>query len=126
MSILKDLFNPEIMFSKENPLLKTTGKTHRSIFEALDKTARLQLAFAEDLLDLNRKRFNSLYADDSLQDRLSNQTELVTEFGKRTAALAGDLQDVVVNLGSGVGQAANDLMPAAKKPGRKPTKAKAA
>jgi len=83
-------------------LFKVAEKTHRLIFESFDKAARLQLTFAEDLLVLNRKRFDALYADDTLLNKVSAQQDLATEFGKRTATWAGDLQEVAVDLRSGV------------------------
>ena len=91
----------------------------------------INLSFAKDLLDLNRTRFNALYADDTLQDRISTHQDLATEMGKRTAIWAGDLQEVAVELQSGFGEAANELFfPAAEKapaPGKKSAKkAKAA
>jgi len=109
-------------------LFKVAEKTHRLIFESYDKAARLQLAFAGDLLDLNRKRFDSLYADDTLLNKVSAQQDLATEFGKRTATWAGDLQEVVVDLRSNISDAANDLESpvAAKAPAAKAKKAKVA
>ena len=131
MTLFTHLFNPEVLFSKKNPFLKASEKTHRLIFKSFDRTMRLQLAFAKDLLDLNRTRFNALYADDTLRDRISTHQDLATEMGKRTAIWAGDLQEVAVGLQSGFGEAANELFfPAAEKapaPGKKPAKkAKAA
>ena len=131
MTLIAVLFNPEVLFSKKNPFLKASEKTHRIIFESFDRTMRLQLTFAKDLLDLNRTRFNALYADDTLQDRISTHQDLATEMGKRTAIWAGDLQEVAVELQSGFGEAANELFfPAAEKapaPSKKPAKkAKAA
>jgi hypothetical protein len=102
MTEFTDLFKPEIIFSKENPLLRTAEKTHRLIFESYDKAARLQLTFAGDLLDLNRKRFDALYADDTLLNKVSAQQDLATEFGKRTVTWAGDLQEVAIDLRSGI------------------------
>ena len=81
-------------------LFKVAEKAHRLIFESYDKAARLQLTFAGDLLDLNRKRFDALYADDTLLNKVSAQQDLATEFGKRTATWAGDLQEVAVDLRS--------------------------
>lgn len=109
MSKITDMFDLEDLFSKENPFLKSVEKTHGQIFESIDKTARLQLAFAGDLLDLNRKRFEALYTSDNLADAVSAHQDLATEIGKRTASLAGDLQEVVVDLQSSVSKA-----PAAK------------
>ena len=83
-------------------LFKVAEKTHRLIFESFDKAAHLQLAFAGDLLDLNRKRFEALYADDTLLNKVSTQQDLATEFGKRTATWAGDLQEVAVDLRSNI------------------------
>ena len=83
-------------------LFKVAEKTHRLIFESFDKAAHLQLAFAGDLLDLNRKRFEALYADDTLLNKVSTQQDLATEFGKRTATWAGDLQEVAIDLRSNI------------------------
>ena len=83
-------------------LFKVAEKTHHLIFESFDKAARLQLAFAGDLLDLNRKRFDALYADDTLLNKVSAQQDLATELGKRTVTWAGDLQEVAVGLRSNI------------------------
>jgi hypothetical protein len=128
MTQFKDLFNPEIIFSKKNPFLKATEKTHRLVFESFDRAARLQLGFAGDLLDLNRKRIDALYAGDTLLEKVSAQQELATEIGKRAVTWVGDLQEIAVDLRSDIGNAANDLVfpVAAKAPATKAKKAKAA
>ena len=54
MSQISDFFKPETFFSRDNLFLQSAEKTHRLVFETLDKTARLQLSLAEDLLDLIR------------------------------------------------------------------------
>ncbi len=121
MTQLTDLFNPETMFSSENPFLKTAKKTHLQMADSFDKAARLQLSFAEDLLNLNRKRIDALYAGDSFADTVSVHQDLATELGKRAATLAGDLKEVVVDLQSSVTGAANDTV----SPAANETKAKA-
>jgi len=128
MTEISNLFKPEVIFSKENPFLKSAEKTHHLLFETFDKAARLQLDFAEDLLDLNRKRFDALYAGDNWQDKVSAQQDLATEIGKRAATWAGDLQEVAAELQNGVSEAANELVSpvAAKAPAKKAKKAKAA
>ena len=83
-------------------LIKVAEKTHRLIFESFDKAARLQLTFAGDLLNLNRKRFDTLYADDTLLNKVSAQQDLATELGKRTVTWAGDLQEVAIDLRSNI------------------------
>jgi hypothetical protein len=109
MSGIIDMFDPEVLFSKENPFLKYSGKTHHLIFEAFDKTARLQLSYMEDLVNMNRKRFHGLYAGDSLPDKITAHQQLATEMGKRTATWAGDLQEVIIDLQSGAIDAAIGL-----------------
>ncbi len=127
MTQLTDLFNPEIMFSSENPFLKTAKKTHLQIADSFDKAARLQLSFAEDLLNLNRKRIDALYAGESFADTVSAHQDLATELGKRTATWAGDLKEVAVDLQSGVTGAASDLVsPAANETRAKAPKSKKA
>ena len=128
MTQFTDLFNPEIMFSSETPFLQTAKKTHLQIADSFDKAARLQLSFAEDLLNLNRKRIDALYAGESFADTVSAHQDLATELGKRTATWAGDFKEVVVDLQSGVAGAANDLIsPAANQTkAAKSKKAKAA
>jgi len=114
MSQISDFFKPETFFSRENLFLRSAEKTHRLVFETLDKTARLQLSLAEDLLDLNRERFEMLYARQSLTDLFSAQQSLATELGKRAARYAGDLQEVVSEIQLGAAEAANELGAAAK------------
>ena len=114
MTQITDLLKPETLFSRDNPFLKSAEKTHRLIFETLDKTARLQLAFAEDLLDINRERFESLYERQSLTDLFTAQQNIATELGKRTARYAGDLQEVVSTMQAGATDAANELATSAK------------
>jgi len=106
---IREFFNPETFFSRDNPFLKSAEKTHRLIFETLDKTARLQLALAEDLLDINRERFELLYARQSLTEAITAQQNLVVELGRRTARYAGDLQEVVTGMQVGASEAANDF-----------------
>jgi hypothetical protein len=127
MNQLTDLFNPEIMFSSENSFLQTAKKTHLQFADSFDKAARLQLSFAEDLLNLNRKRIDALYAGESFADTVSAHQDLATELGKRTATWAGDLKEVVVDLQSGVTGAASDLVsPAANETRAKAPKSKKA
>jgi len=114
MSQISDFFKPETFFSRDNLFLKSAEQTHRLVFETLDKTARLQLALAADLLDLNRQRFETLYARQSLTDLFTAQQNLATELGKRAARYAGDLQDVVTDIQAGAAEAANELGTAAK------------
>jgi hypothetical protein len=109
MNQFTDFFKPEALFSRENPFLKSVEKTHRLVFETLDKAARLQVCFAEDLLDINRERFESLYSGQSLSDVFTAQQNIVTELGKRTARYAGDLQEVVTSMQADATEAANEL-----------------
>jgi len=110
MGQFSDFFNPKVIFSTENPFLKTAKKAHLQLVDSFEKAARLQLSFAEDLLDLNRKRINVLYSGESFSDLTSAQQDIITEVGKRTATWAGDLREVVVDYQSGLADAANDLI----------------
>ncbi len=128
MTQFADLFKPEVLFSNDNSFLKSAQKAHRLFAESFDKAARMQLSFAEDLLDINRKRIDALYAGESFMDTVSAHQDLATEIGKRASAYAGDLREAVVDFQSNVTGAANDLVsPAtAKTPAAKGKKAKAA
>lgn len=103
------MFDPQILFSKDNPFLRTATKTHRLVFKAFDRTARLQLGYVEDLVNMNRKRFNTLYSDESLPNKLNAYQALGTEIGKRTAVWAGDLQEVFIDLQTGLSETALEL-----------------
>ena len=126
MTQFSDYFKPETLFSRENPFLKSAEKTHRLVFETLDKTARVQLAFAEDLLDINRERFESLYEGRTLTDLWTAQQNLASELGKRAAKYAGDLQEVVTSMQAEVAEAANELDAEIEPKARKPKSKKAA
>ena len=120
MTQFTDYFKPEVLLSRENPFLKTAAAAHRAVFDTLDKAARVQLAFAEDLLDLNRERFELLYAGKSFTETLDAQQDLLMEMGKRSVRYAGDLQDIATSLGTGLkGAAADAANEAAAGAGRK-------
>ena len=120
MTQFADYLKPEVLFSRDNPILKSAIATHRAMFDTLDRTARLQLAFAEDLLDINRERFELLYAGKSLTESLGDQQDLIVKLGRRTAQYADDLQGVATSLGSDLTVAAMDAAnEAAQGAGRK-------
>ncbi len=108
MNKLFENLNPEAVFSAENPFFKSAQKTHTLIAEAFDKTARMQLAFGEELLDLNKKRFGALYAGKSAQDTLATQQDLIAAVGNRVTALADGFQQVATEFQAGLTDAANE------------------
>jgi hypothetical protein len=101
-------FKPEALFSAENPFFESAQKTHTLFAEAFDKTARMQLAFGEELLEINKKRFASLYTGASVQDTIANHQELMTEAGGHASALADEFQQVATDLQAGVTDATNE------------------
>jgi hypothetical protein len=108
MNNIFENFKSEALFSAENPFFKSAQKTHTLFAEAFDKTARMQLVFGDELLDLNKKRFASLYAGASVQDTVANHQELMTEAGSRASALADEFQQVATDLQAGITDAANE------------------
>jgi hypothetical protein len=125
MTLFADYFKPETVFSMENPFLKSAEAAHRLVFDAFERTARAQLRFADDLLTLNRDRFELMYAGKSFSETLDAQQDLVAEFGKRAVDYAGDLREVAASV---FGQASEAAMDAANDlgagPERKPTATK--
>jgi len=126
MTAFTDFFNPEVLFSADNIFLKSARQAHELAFEAVDKTARLQLDFARDLLDINRKRFDAMYAGESFTDSLSAQTDFALEAGKRglslvdgAQAIASEIQEAVKESASEFVAAANSFTKPAKTAGRK-------
>ena len=109
MTQLSDYFAPETLFSRDNPFLKLAEKSHRLVFESLDRTSRLQLSFAEDLLDLNRERFDSLYACESVVDLAKAQQDYAWDLRARASRHASELQDLLIEAGSSAAEAAGDL-----------------
>jgi hypothetical protein len=110
MNNIFNQFNAEEVFSTDNPLIKTARKTHSLFATAFDKTARMQLAFGEELLDLNKKRFAALYAGDSLQDTIASHQDLVNEAGNRATDLNDEIQKVASELQTGILGAANEWL----------------
>jgi hypothetical protein len=123
-----DFFKPEALFSSDNPFIQSAAKSHQLFAESFDKAARAQLAFAGDLLDLNRKRIESLYESNSVADKLAAQQAIITEAGNLTSEWAAGVQDIVTEYQSGVSESANELLDlVAQKPAKKAAKkAKAA
>jgi len=108
MNELFDNFKPETVFSTENPFFKSAQNAHTLFAEAFDKTARMQLAFGEELLDLNKKRFATLYAGASASETLSDHQDLITEAGNRASDLADEFQKVATDFQAGITEAANE------------------
>jgi hypothetical protein len=128
MNQVFDFFKPEALFSSDNPFIQSAAKSHRLFAESFDKAARAQLAFAGDLLDLNRKRIESLYESNSVADKLTAQQAIITEAGNLASEWAAGVQDIVTEYQSGVSESANELLDlVAQKPAKKAAKkAKAA
>lgn len=105
MTEFADFFKPDVLLSRANPFLTSAAATHRALFDRLDGAARLQLAFVEDLLDLNRERFELLHSGKSFTETLGAQQDLVIELGRCTARYTGDLQDIAMSLGFGLAEA---------------------
>jgi len=108
MTLFADYLNTEKLLSRENPLLKAAETGHRRVFESFDTAARMQLAFAADLLDLNRDRFATLYSSESLQDAFEAQRDLALEIGKRAARHVGELSEALVFGALDLSDAANE------------------
>jgi hypothetical protein len=106
-------FNPEALFSTDNPVFNSAMKAHKLVAEAFDRTARLQLGLAEDLLNLNRKRIDSIHAGGSLQDTLSAQQDILTETGSRLGVYAEGIKDVADSFQTDLGRSANEWAEAA-------------
>jgi len=108
MNELFNNFKAETVFSTENPFFKSAQKAHTLFAETFDKTARMQLAFGEELLDLNKKRFATLYAGTTASETLSAQQDLITEAGNRASDLADEFQKVATDFQANITEAANE------------------
>jgi len=108
MNNLFENFKPEAIFSAENPFVKSAQKTHTLFAKAFDDTARMQLAFGEELLDLNKKRFAGLYAGNSASETLTAQQDLIVEAGNRASALADEFQKVATGFQADLTEAASE------------------
>ncbi len=114
MTQFTDFLKPEALFSSENIFALAAKQAHELSFEALDKTARLQLDFARDLLEINRKRFESMYAGGSFADTLSAHQEFALETGKRGLSMVDDAQAIASELQEAAKESANEFVAAAK------------
>ncbi len=121
MALFNDYLNTEKLLSRDNPLLKAAESGHRLVFQSFDTAARMQLAFAADLLDLNRDRFDALYNGASLQETFEAQRDLALEVGKRAARHVGELSEIFAFAALDLTDAANEQ----RAPKARPKKAKA-
>ena len=130
MNAFTDFFKPEAIFSNENLFFKSAKQAHELAFEAFDRTAQLQLDFARDLLDLNRKRFEAMYAGASIVETLSANQDFAVETSKRGLTLVDDAQAIASEFQDAVKESASEFVAAANaytKPAKTaPKKAKAA
>jgi len=130
MNTFTDLLKPEAFFSDQNAFFKTAKQAHELTFRALDKSIRLQLDFTRDLMDLNRERFEALYAGESVMDTLSAQKDFALATGKRGLSLVDDAQAIANEIQEAIKETANDFVASAnsfaKAPKTTTRKAKAA
>jgi hypothetical protein len=118
--------NPDVLFSADNPFLKSARNTHRLVFDAFDRTARLQLAYAQELLDLNTQRFEALYGSESVMDAVAAQQDLAFDLARSTSRCMAELKEVASGLQASLSDAANEFDAPAKKAAPKTKKAKTA
>ena len=114
MNSFTDFLPTGTLFSADNPWINGTRQAHKRAFESLDKAAHLQLDFARDMLDLNRKRFESLYAGSSLNEVLNAQKELVLETGTRGVELLEEAKLMADEIQVSLKESANEFWAGAK------------
>ena len=123
-----ETFKAENLFPGIGPMMETARRSHELAADAFDRTARLQLALAGDLLELNRKRFESLYGEKSLTEAVAEQQELALETGRRYATFGEDYRELIGELQERAVETVAEATPAAtgkKKTGKGAKAAKA-
>ena len=122
-----DYLKPENLFNTQNPLAAAAVQAHRALFNAFDSSARASLTLAEDLLDINRKRVDALYAVDTLSEVTGVHKDIALEAGKRFAAWGEELGEVLTGYQSGLTAVVADaLKPQPARPRADAPSAKAA
>lgn len=97
-----DYLKPENLFTTQNPLGDAAIKAHRALFNAFDGSVRASLTLAEDLLDINRKRVDALYAVDTLSEVAGVHKDIALEAGKRFAGWGEELREMLMDYQSGL------------------------
>jgi len=103
----------ENLFPGIGPMMAAARRSHELAADAFDRTARLQLALAGDLLALNRKRFESLYAEKPLTEAVAEQQELALEAGRRYATFGEDCRELIGELQERAVETVAEAAPAA-------------
>lgn len=118
--------DPEALYSADNPYFKVAGKAQRGLYESVETATRANLSLASDLLDLNRKRMETLFEGKPLSEQLQAQTDILFESGHRVVEWTDELRGAATayraTLADVANEAAEQATPA-KKTTRKTTKA---
>ena len=98
MAHLTDLNPRSVLFDRDNPIRSRAERTHRRFFEAADRTARVHIDIAGDLLDLNRKGLDALFESESFGDSFDSHRAIAREAGNVLGRYALEMKDVATGM----------------------------
>ena len=87
-------FKAEKFLSPQNPMFAAMGRAHHGVFNAFDQATRANLSLAEDLLNLNRDRFDSLYDQPTFSEVLGAHKDIAMEAGKRVTEWGVNMREI--------------------------------
>lgn len=95
------------LFSTDNPFFQQSLRMHKLAADTFDLVARSQVELMQDLVNINRARFEALHASASVSDAMNVQHQATREVGEKVIAhgeevinIIGDAQNAVVDVAS--------------------------
>jgi phasin family protein len=100
-------FDPTTMIAAAREAFAPVLKAQQEGFKAVERLARLQYAFAGDVLESGLARVHAAFHATSPTELLNKQTELTTQFAEKVrarteefASFTNDVQSKITQLGS--------------------------
>jgi len=102
-------FDPNTLITAARDAFAPVLKAQHESFKTLERFARLQYAFAGDVLESGLARVNATFSASSPSELLSKQTELTREFADKFRARAEEFTTLTSEIQSKLNQLGNEI-----------------
>ncbi|HEX4649292.1 MAG TPA: phasin family protein [Steroidobacteraceae bacterium] len=104
------MFDPNTMIAAAREAFAPVLKAQQEGFKAVERLARLQYAFAGDVLESGLARVQATFQATSPTELLNKQTELTTQFVEKVRARAEEFATFTTEVQTKITQLGNDIV----------------
>ena len=103
------IFDPNAMIAAAREAFAPVFKAQQEGFRAIERLARLQYAFAGDVLDSGLARVHAAFQSSNPTELLNKQTELTTQFVEKLRARAEEWASFTSEVQTKITQLGNEM-----------------